>query len=194
MLDDDLPLGRANGTRFKGMIMKEMDTAGSVTTTKGMENNITSAHGRYGVSVPALTKDHEGNKIQYAISRRRKYAVFKLYGNILEDIKRGPYSKKPPICHIQDFGYADSTCLGLRKKYRLSLKNDMPPRDKMDNSNIPIEEYIRLEEEKARRRGQVYNWETATYSKIWRNEDVRDPRSIEIEFPAIVYNDAFTSE
>ncbi|GKA19815.1 hypothetical protein Tco_0699730 [Tanacetum coccineum] len=64
----------------------------------------------------------------------------------------------------------------------------------MDNPNIPIEEYIRLEEEKARRRGQVYNWETATYSKIWRNEDVRDPRSIEIEFPAIVYNDAFTSE
>ncbi|GJU48787.1 retrovirus-related pol polyprotein from transposon TNT 1-94 [Tanacetum coccineum] len=37
--------------------------------------------GRYGVSVPALTKDHEGNKIQYAVSRRRQYAVFKLYGN-----------------------------------------------------------------------------------------------------------------
>ncbi|GJU87375.1 hypothetical protein Tco_1294921 [Tanacetum coccineum] len=36
---------------------------------------------RYGVSVPALTKDHEGNKIQYGISRRRQYAVFKLYGN-----------------------------------------------------------------------------------------------------------------
>ncbi|GJW06560.1 hypothetical protein Tco_1568983 [Tanacetum coccineum] len=30
MLDDDLPLGRANGSRFKGMIRKEMDTAGSV--------------------------------------------------------------------------------------------------------------------------------------------------------------------
>ncbi|GJR90402.1 hypothetical protein Tco_0214413 [Tanacetum coccineum] len=37
--------------------------------------------GRYGVSVPALTKYHEGNKIQYAVSRRRQYAVFKLYGN-----------------------------------------------------------------------------------------------------------------
>ncbi|GJY74282.1 hypothetical protein Tco_0478713, partial [Tanacetum coccineum] len=36
---------------------------------------------RYGVFVPALTKDHEGNKIQYAESRRKQYAVFKLYGN-----------------------------------------------------------------------------------------------------------------
>ncbi|GKE25653.1 hypothetical protein Tco_1441037, partial [Tanacetum coccineum] len=41
---------------------------------------------------------------------------------------------------------------------------------------------------------KVYNWETATYDKIWCDEDVRDIRSIETEFPAIVYNDAFTSE
>ncbi|GKB41029.1 hypothetical protein Tco_0885971 [Tanacetum coccineum] len=37
----------------------------------------------------------------------------------------------------------------------------------MDNPNITMEEYIRLEEEKARRRGKVYNWETAKYGKIW---------------------------
>nr|GEY32572.1 hypothetical protein [Tanacetum cinerariifolium] len=36
----------------------------------------------------------------------------------------------------------------------------------MDDPNITMEEYIRLEEEKARRRGKVYNWETATYGKI----------------------------
>nr|GEU42431.1 hypothetical protein [Tanacetum cinerariifolium] len=29
-----------------------------------------------------------------------------------------------------------------------------------------MEEYIRLEEEKARRHGKVYNWETAKYDKI----------------------------
>ncbi|GKC52826.1 hypothetical protein Tco_1075571 [Tanacetum coccineum] len=34
----------------------------------------------------------------------------------------------------------------------------------MDNPNITMEEYIRLEEEKAHRRGKVYNWETATYA------------------------------
>ncbi|GKE75387.1 hypothetical protein Tco_1537428, partial [Tanacetum coccineum] len=33
----------------------------------------------------------------------------------------------------------------------------------MDDPNITIEEYIRLEEEKAHKRGKVYNWETATY-------------------------------
>ncbi|GKF57747.1 hypothetical protein Tco_0171284, partial [Tanacetum coccineum] len=55
----------------------------------------------------------------------------------------------------------------------------------MDNPNITMDEYIRLEEEKARKRGKVFNWETATYGKIWDNEDVHDLRSIETEFPAI---------
>ncbi|GJZ57083.1 hypothetical protein Tco_0612577 [Tanacetum coccineum] len=64
----------------------------------------------------------------------------------------------------------------------------------MDDPNITMEEYIRLEEEKARRRGQVYNWETATYDKIWCNEDVHDLRSIETEFSAIVINDVLTSK
>ncbi|GKF61885.1 hypothetical protein Tco_0181939, partial [Tanacetum coccineum] len=65
---------------------------------------------------------------------------------------------------------------------------------KMDDPNITMEEYIRLEEEKARRHGKVYNWETATYGKIWYDEDVNDHRSVETEFPAIAYNDALTSE
>ncbi|GKE41046.1 hypothetical protein Tco_1464451, partial [Tanacetum coccineum] len=43
---------------------------------------------------------------------------------------------------------------------------------KMDDLNITMEEYIRLEEEKARRHGKVYNWETAMYGKIWYVEDV----------------------
>ncbi|GJQ92657.1 hypothetical protein Tco_0003796 [Tanacetum coccineum] len=64
----------------------------------------------------------------------------------------------------------------------------------MDNPNITMEEYIRLEEEKSRRRGKVYNWETATYGKIWDNEDVHDLGSVETEFPAIIFNDMLTSE
>ncbi|GJQ96820.1 ribonuclease H-like domain-containing protein [Tanacetum coccineum] len=65
---------------------------------------------------------------------------------------------------------------------------------KIDDSNITIEEYIRLVEEKARRRGKVYNWETATYGKFWDNEDVYNLGSVETEFPAIVFNDTLTSE
>ncbi|GKE47405.1 hypothetical protein Tco_1478663, partial [Tanacetum coccineum] len=64
----------------------------------------------------------------------------------------------------------------------------------MDDPNITMEEYIRLEEEKAHRRSKVYNWETATYGKIWDNEDVHDFRSVKTKFPAIVFNDTLTSE
>ncbi|GKD05981.1 hypothetical protein Tco_1180955 [Tanacetum coccineum] len=63
----------------------------------------------------------------------------------------------------------------------------------MDNPNITLE-YIRLEEEKARRRVKVYNWITTTYGKIWDNEDVHDLKSVETEFPTIVFNDTLTSE
>ncbi|GJU28512.1 hypothetical protein Tco_1167133 [Tanacetum coccineum] len=64
----------------------------------------------------------------------------------------------------------------------------------MDNPNITMKEYIRIEEQKARRCGKVYNWETAMYSKIWDNEDVYDLGSFENEFPAIVFNESLTSE
>ncbi|GJS26412.1 hypothetical protein Tco_0487032 [Tanacetum coccineum] len=57
-----------------------------------------------------------------------------------------------------------------------------------------MEEYIKLEEENARRRGKVFNWETAKYGKIWDDEDVHDLRSVETEFPVIVFDDAFTSK
>ncbi|GJY92577.1 RNA-directed DNA polymerase, eukaryota, partial [Tanacetum coccineum] len=64
----------------------------------------------------------------------------------------------------------------------------------MDDPNITMEEYIRLKEEKARRHGKVYNWKTATYGKIWYDEDVHDLIYVKTELRAIVYNDALTSE
>ncbi|GKC83166.1 hypothetical protein Tco_1138883 [Tanacetum coccineum] len=64
----------------------------------------------------------------------------------------------------------------------------------MDDPDITMEEYIQRETEKALRRGQVFNWETVTYGKIRYDEDVHDLRSVETEFPGIVYNDALTSE
>nr|GEW38339.1 hypothetical protein [Tanacetum cinerariifolium] len=64
----------------------------------------------------------------------------------------------------------------------------------MEDPNITMKEYIRFEEEKARRRGKVYNWETATYGRIWYDNDVHDLKSVETEFPAIVFNDKLTSK
>ncbi|GJS67208.1 hypothetical protein Tco_0681772 [Tanacetum coccineum] len=64
----------------------------------------------------------------------------------------------------------------------------------MDDPNITMEEYIKLEEKKARRRGQVFNWQTTTYGKIRVDDDLHDLSSMEAEFPAIVINDAFPPE
>nr|GEV32073.1 hypothetical protein [Tanacetum cinerariifolium] len=64
----------------------------------------------------------------------------------------------------------------------------------MNDPNITMEEYIRIEEEKARRHGKVYNWKTATYGKIRYDEDVHHLRSVETDFPAIVFDNALTSK
>ncbi|GKE84821.1 hypothetical protein Tco_1558563 [Tanacetum coccineum] len=63
----------------------------------------------------------------------------------------------------------------------------------MNDPNISMEEYIRLEEEKARKHGKVFNWETAKYGRIWYDEDVHDLRSIENKFPAIAFDDSLKS-
>ncbi|GJX86315.1 hypothetical protein Tco_0337089 [Tanacetum coccineum] len=65
---------------------------------------------------------------------------------------------------------------------------------KMDDPNITMEEYIRLEEEKAQKCGKVFNWETAKYGKICCFDDLDFFKDFENEFPAIVYNDALTSK
>ncbi|GKA31502.1 hypothetical protein Tco_0717807, partial [Tanacetum coccineum] len=64
----------------------------------------------------------------------------------------------------------------------------------MGDPNVTMKEYIRLEEEKACRSGLVHNWETTIYGKVWYDEDVYNLRSVKTKFPAIVYNDALTSE
>ncbi|GKA90086.1 hypothetical protein Tco_0811898 [Tanacetum coccineum] len=64
----------------------------------------------------------------------------------------------------------------------------------MDDPDVTMEEYIQLEAEKARRRGQEFNWETATYGKVRYFEDSDYFKYFENEFSAIVYKDAPTSE
>ncbi|GKB19218.1 hypothetical protein Tco_0853141 [Tanacetum coccineum] len=60
----------------------------------------------------------------------------------------------------------------------------------MDDPNITMEEYIRLEEEKALSRGENFNWQTATYGKMEYCEDEDDCfTNFEYEFPAIVLDD-----
>nr|GEX49679.1 hypothetical protein [Tanacetum cinerariifolium] len=59
----------------------------------------------------------------------------------------------------------------------------------MDDPNITMEEYIRLEEEKARRHGRTFSWQTATFEKVKHHEDEDDCSiDFETEFPAIVFD------
>ncbi|GJT23224.1 hypothetical protein Tco_0893161 [Tanacetum coccineum] len=64
----------------------------------------------------------------------------------------------------------------------------------MDDPNMTMEEYIKFEEEKARRHGRVFNWQTATYGKVRVDDDLYDLRSVEAEFPAIVIDDTVTPQ
>ncbi|GKB50083.1 hypothetical protein Tco_0900836 [Tanacetum coccineum] len=55
------------------------------------------------------------------------------------------------------------------------------------------EENLFSARERGDRAWKVFNSETAKYGKIWYDEDVHDLRSVETEFPAIVFNDNLTS-
>ncbi|GJT82384.1 hypothetical protein Tco_1056726 [Tanacetum coccineum] len=63
---------------------------------------------------------------------------------------------------------------------------------KMDDPNITKEEYIKLQAEKAQRRGRTFNWETTTYGKVYC-DNLDFFIDFEADFPAIVYNDALIS-
>ncbi|GJV72603.1 retrovirus-related pol polyprotein from transposon TNT 1-94 [Tanacetum coccineum] len=60
----------------------------------------------------------------------------------------------------------------------------------MDDPNITMEEYIRLEEEKAQRQGRTFDWQTARYGKTEYYENEDDSfTNLKIEYPAIVFDD-----
>ncbi|GKD73152.1 hypothetical protein Tco_1331434 [Tanacetum coccineum] len=60
----------------------------------------------------------------------------------------------------------------------------------MDNPNITMEEYIRLQEEKARRQGRTFDWQTARYDKREYYETEDDSfTDLRTEYPAIVLDD-----
>ncbi|GJV81224.1 hypothetical protein Tco_1517094 [Tanacetum coccineum] len=61
----------------------------------------------------------------------------------------------------------------------------------MDNPNITMEEYIQLMADKDHKRGQMFDWKSATYGMIY--DDIDLFKDFEADFPAIVYNDALAS-
>ncbi|GJX28561.1 hypothetical protein Tco_0236640 [Tanacetum coccineum] len=64
----------------------------------------------------------------------------------------------------------------------------------MEDLNITMEEYIRLEEERAQRHGRTFNWQTVTFGKVESYEDEDDCFiDFKTEFHAIVFDNTLTS-
>ncbi|GJS69533.1 hypothetical protein Tco_0702374 [Tanacetum coccineum] len=145
------------------------------------------------VSVEVLRNLKEGGEVPVSscLTKIHSHMLISIPTNIKDimekhqvHVSRLPYSdtyslvSKCPSVKVNEFLREDATFLKLSK---------------MDDPNITMEEYIRLEEEKARKCGKVFNWETAMYDRIWYDEDVHDLKSIENEFPAIAFNDSLKS-
>nr|GEW48895.1 MAK10-like protein [Tanacetum cinerariifolium] len=132
--------------------------------------------------------------------RRVKYVMSKILGFYKECCEIGPIY----VNEIADKGETriqqrryNVSAPGLHKKMR-TFKNQI--RRKIDDPNITTEEYIRLEEEKACRRGKGDNDKvnipsfTSPEPEAGYSNDLDYFKGFENEFPAIVYNDALKSK
>ncbi|GKA19904.1 hypothetical protein Tco_0699819 [Tanacetum coccineum] len=127
---------------------------------------------------------------QYVVSIKEDMAYPCLHSpKTTKEIRSLRRIQKRSIRRIEDI-----VCEATRRYQVWSLLQETQYVVTMDDPNITMEEYMRLKEEKAHRCGKVYNWETAKYGKIWYDEDVHHLRSVETEFLAIVFDDAFTSK
>nr|GEV68243.1 hypothetical protein [Tanacetum cinerariifolium] len=67
---------------------------------------------------------------------------------------------------------------------------ELQPRFVMNDPNITMEEYIRLQKEKALNHGETFDWQTATYGKMEYCKDEDDSfTDFETEYPALVFDD-----
>ncbi|GKD78598.1 hypothetical protein Tco_1341219 [Tanacetum coccineum] len=96
------------------------------------------------------------------------------------------------ICHVY---YVEGLGHNLFSVDTLTVTGFNVSRLKMDNPNITMEEYIRLQEEKALSQGETFNWQTATYGKMEYCEDEDDCfTNFLTKFPAIVLDNTLTSD
>ncbi|GJT63339.1 ty3-gypsy retrotransposon protein [Tanacetum coccineum] len=135
------------------------------------------------------------NKTQYAVSRRSQYAVLEIWNeyNILEDIKRGPYSKKSPI----------------RRDLDNSTSNVLIPLDSWTSGllvykfplNVITEYLVNIRKRRAfwslNEDILKINYSKNQYAVSIKEDTATSRRSDPVEtdiFPAIAFNDEVSSE
>ncbi|GJU32359.1 putative reverse transcriptase domain-containing protein [Tanacetum coccineum] len=85
-------------------------------------------------------------------------------------------------------------CMGKGRLFLEEVSASIPEQEVRAWRQSSAGTLLPLEEEKACRNGKVYNWETATHGRIWDDDEVHNLRSVKTEFPAIVFDDTFTSQ
>ncbi|GJZ57845.1 hypothetical protein Tco_0613339 [Tanacetum coccineum] len=109
--------------------------------------NISKRHAFWSLNKDILKINNSDN--QYAVSIKEDMAYPCLHSpKTTKETSSIRRIQRIPILHIQDIVCENS---GRYQAW-------------MDDANITIEEYISLEEEKDRKRGKVFNWETAKIS------------------------------
>ncbi|GKA09994.1 hypothetical protein Tco_0689427 [Tanacetum coccineum] len=138
--------------------------------------------------LPRTGEAHTSPRIHCKKDSKDQYklkASFKKYSKASAECMQG-HDQCEQVGLAGDLGLINNVLIPSRKTYRRQVK--------MDESNLTVEEYIELEVEKARRRGQTFNWETAMYGKVRYHENIKYFRDFERDFPAIIYKDALTSD
>ncbi|GJT22690.1 hypothetical protein Tco_0892627 [Tanacetum coccineum] len=147
--------------------------------------------GRYGVSMPALTKDHRGIKLNTPYPEDQ-YAVLEIWNeyNILEDIKRGPYSKKSPIRRIQS--------LDTPATFRIPSNFDDGNPTTLQLLKLPFQNFtsssikFNLASTQISSKGTCSVRSAKHFLRV--DDNLHDLRSVEAEFPAIDIDDAFAPQ
>ncbi|GJS49898.1 hypothetical protein Tco_0600019 [Tanacetum coccineum] len=144
-----------------------------------------------------LGKNNKAKMTLYNTLPRKEYQRISIKARNLE-LKRRHLKKLSytSICHIQQEDTAYS-CLHFTRYHEEFKLNTSYPEDfntpfMMDDPNITMEEYIKLQAKKAQRHGRTFNWETTTYGKSYC-DDLDFFTYFEADYLAIVYNDALTS-
>ncbi|GJV10494.1 hypothetical protein Tco_1352035 [Tanacetum coccineum] len=100
-----------------------------------------------------------------------------------EDMHNFPYASGSRILRMLLFERRNNSRNSLSSLFSASIRD----------GNREGEEYIRLEEEKARRHGRTFNWQIAIFGKVKNYKDEDDhPIDFETEFPAIVFDNTLT--
>ncbi|GJY18350.1 hypothetical protein Tco_0389841 [Tanacetum coccineum] len=189
----------------KGFVIQEQEQASTrITSLKEKGKGIM-------VEEPLKMKKKDQDKVEtdYELAQRLQAEEqeeliieekFKLFQQLLEKrrkyfaAKRAEERRNRPPTKAQQRSIMVNTLVDMNTELMGGSEVREEGSETREESSSKRAGVIGLEEEKARRHGNVYNWETATYGKIWDNEDVHDFGSVETEFPAIVFKDTLTSE